>query len=120
MKKKLLTIEDLISYCENQNLFSLNSKDSGYQICVQIPVQFEEEESDDEDLFVGNIRLLHTGRNNNGSNVTYDAAKNCLSTIPYKPILANFTDVNGEWDFTTHEFEINDDGSITYIEKQVG
>ena len=43
-----------------------------------------------------------------------------MSTIAYKPILANFTDVNGELDFTSHDFEICDDGNITYYEKQVG
>ena len=40
-----------------------------------------------------------------------------MSTIAYKPILANFTDVNGELDFTTHDFEFNDDGTVTYYEK---
>ena len=69
---------------------------------------------------MGTVKLLHTGRNRNGSNVTESAAKNCMSTIAYKPILANFTDINGELDFTTHDFEINDDGDITYYEKQVG
>lgn len=43
-----------------------------------------------------------------------------MSTIAYKPILANFTDVNGELDFTSHDFEFNEDGSVTYYEKQVG
>jgi len=43
-----------------------------------------------------------------------------MKTIAYKPILANFTDVNGELDFTSHDFDLNDDGTITYYEKQVG
>ena len=43
-----------------------------------------------------------------------------MSTIAYKPILANFTDVNGELDFTSHDFEFNEDGSVIYYEKQVG
>ena len=51
-----------------------------------------------------------------------DAAKNSLDSIKYKPILANFTDQteDGEWDFTSHDIEINDDGTYEYIEKQVG
>ena len=71
-------------------------------------------------MLFGNIKLLHSGHNRNHSNVTEDAAKNCMSTIAYKPILANFTDVNGELDFTSHDFIINDDDTVTYFEKQVG
>ena len=52
--------------------------------------------------------------------MTEAAAKKCMETIAYKPILANFTDVNGELDFTSHDFEYNEDGSVTYYEKQVG
>ena len=63
---------------------------------------------------------MHTGRNRNRSNLTEKGAKSCLSKIAYKPVLADFTEVNGERDFTYHAMEFNGDGSRTYIEKQVG
>lgn len=63
---------------------------------------------------------MHTGRNRNKSNLTEKGAKSCLSKIAYKPVLADFTEINGERDFTYHAIEYNDDGSRTYIEKQVG
>ena len=71
-------------------------------------------------MLIGNVRLMHTNINRNGSKLTEKAAKECLSSIAYKPILANFCTVDGVDDFTSHDMEINDDGSVTYIEKQVG
>lgn len=120
MKKKWLTLEDLVKFCESQKLYSFSSKDSGYQLSVQVPATFEEIENDSSLMFV-KIKAFHTGRNKNKSNVTLDAAKKAMKTIAYKPILANFTtNENGEPDFTSHDFEIDDDGSVIYIEKQIG
>lgn len=120
MKKKWLTLEDLVKFCESQKLYSFSSKDSGYQLSVQVPATFEEIENDSSLMFV-KIKAFHTGRNKNKSNVTLDAAKKAMKTIAYKPILANFTtNENGEPDFTSHDFEIDDDGNVIYIEKQIG
>ena len=88
---------------------------------MQIPCEnFEATDDEDPLTFYGNIKLMHTGRNRNKSNLTEKGAKSCLSKIAYKPVLADFTEVNGERDFTYHAIEFNEDGSRTYIEKQVG
>ena len=114
-------MEDLVKFCQTQNFMQFNSKDSGYSLHVQVPCEsFSIEDSSDELTFYGNVKLMHTGRNRNGSSLTEKGAKSCLSSIAYKPILADFTDVNGERDFTYHAMEFNDDGSRTYIERQVG
>jgi len=47
---------------------------------------------------------MHTGKNRNGSNLTEEAAKNCLSSIAYKPLLADFCEIDGVEDFTSHAF----------------
>ena len=120
MNKKILTIENLIDFCEQQKFDKFNSKESGYRLCVQVPASFESDDSEDSAFLIGNIKLLHCGANRNHSSVTEEAARKCMSSIAYKPILANFTDVNGELDFTSHDFDFNEDGSITYYEKQVG
>lgn len=120
-KSKILTIDDLVKFCQDQNFTQFSSKDSGYSIHVQIPCEnFEAADDEDPLTFYGNIKLMHTGRNRNKSNLTEKGAKSCLSKIAYKPVLADFTDVNGERDFTYHAMEFNEDGSRTYIEKQVG
>ena len=119
-KKKILTLEDLVKFCENQKIYSFSAKKTGQPLCVQVPATFEKLDETSTLLF-GNIKAFHTGRNRNGSNVTYDAAKKSLKTMAYKPILANFTtNEDGEPDFTSHDFEIDEDGNIIYYEKQIG
>ena len=95
MKKKLLTLEDLVKFCKAQKLFSFSSKDSGYQLCVAVPASFAKE--DEEGLLLyGTVKSFHTGENRNRSSVTVEAAKKSLSSFAYKPILAAFTkDKNG-------------------------
>lgn len=114
-------MEDLVSFCQQQNFMSFNSKDSGYSLHVQVPCEsFELDEEKDPLTLYANVKLMHTGRNKNMSSLTEKGAKSCLSGIAYKPVLADFTEVNGERDFTYHAMEFNDDGSRTYIERQVG
>lgn len=123
MKKKWLTLEDLVKFCESQKLYSFNSKDSGYKLSVQVPASFEEIENNDENpLMFVKVKAFHTGNNRNKSCVTEEAAKKAMKTMAYKPILANFATnpQTGELDFTSHDFEIDEDGNTIYLEKQVG
>lgn len=126
-KKKLLTLDDLYTFYLNQNkTCKFNSKKSGYQLSVQVPAQFEiNKEMSDDSLLFCKVKLMHSGENRNHSSVTEDALKNCSKTLAYKPILANFVeyeDENGNIlkDFTSHDMEFNEDGTVTYLEKQVG
>ena len=120
MYKKILTLEDLISYCKANNFYRFSSDDAGYQICVHMPAKFEKENRDDDTLFFGNVLVFHTGINRNRSNVTESAARKAMATLAYKPVLANFCEVDGVKDFTSHDFEIDSDGNFVYYEKQVG
>ena len=46
MKKKILTIDDLYNFYLNKNKScNFSSKDTGYQLSVQIPANFEVEET---------------------------------------------------------------------------
>ena len=71
-------------------------------------------------MLFADVLLMHTAENRNHSALTEKAGKNCLSSIPYKPVLANFAEFDGEWDFTSHDIEIDEDGNYNYIERQVG
>ena len=119
MPKKILTLDDLVQFCETQKLYSFNAKEYGQQLCVTVPAKFEKYEQSEQMLYC-DIALMHTGRNRNRSSLTEKAAKGCLKTLPYKPVLANFADFDGELDFTSHDFYIDEDGEYVYIEKQVG
>lgn len=120
--KKLLTLEDLVRFCKEQKLNKFSSKDTGYQLSVQIPATFEVVDSayQDNTLLFGKVKIFHIGPNRNGSSVTKEAAEKSLGTIAYKPLLANFCEIDGVKDFTSHDMEFNEDGTVTYIEHQIG
>lgn len=69
-----------------------------------------------------NIQMFHIGVNRNKSAVTQEAAENCLSGIKYKPVLASiiYDEQTELYDFNGHDMEFDDEGNVTYIEKQVG
>jgi len=118
--KKILTLSQLISFCQSNDFGKFSSNESGYQLSVQIPATFKKDEDEDPTMLYGHIKLLHTSRNLNGSSLTEKAAKKAMKRLAYKPLLANFTDVNSELDFTSHDFEIDEDGNVVYLEKQIG
>lgn len=119
-KNRLLTVSDLVTFCERQNFQHFNSEESGYQICVQIPAKFEKELESNDELLIAPVLAFHTGNNRNRSSVTESAAKKAIKELAYKPVLANFCEIDGVRDFTSHDFEIDDNDNFTYYEKQVG
>ena len=126
-KKKLLTIDDLYSfYLEQNKTCKFSSEESGYQLSVQVPAYFEVSDEEDDTLLFCTVKLMHSGENRNHSNVTDEALTKASKGLAYKPILANFMEYTDEEtgetlkDFTSHDMIINDDGTATYLEKQVG
>lgn len=126
-KKRIYSLEDLYNLISSNKVdYNFNSDKTGYQLSVQVSAQFEVmKENGDDSLLFCKVKLMHSGENRNHSNVTDDALTKASKTLAYKPILANFmeyTDENGETlkDFTSHDMELNEDGTTTYFEKQVG
>ena len=124
MKKKILTLDDLVAFCQSGKIKSFSSKESGYQLCVHTPstLKYANDVEETDSTLFAYVKLFHVGKNRNKSSVTEEAAKKSLDSIKYKPILANFTDntEDGELDFTEHDIDIDDDGNLIYLEKQVG
>ena len=129
--KRLLFMEDLYDFYSNKYKRSthFSAEKSGHQIFVQVPAEFEVDKNadyKDESLLFCKVKLMHSGENRNHSSVTDEALKKASKTLAYKPILANFMEYEDEEtgetlkDFTSHDMELNDDGSVNYIEKQVG
>ena len=119
--RKALTLDDLVKFCAEQKVKRFNANEAGFKIRVHVPAKFEmsNEESTSSTLFAP-VQVMHTGRNRNGSNLTEKAAKECLKTMAYKPLLANFCEIDGVRDFTSHDYIIHEDGEIEYLEKQIG
>lgn len=129
--KRLLFMEDLYDFYSNRYKRSthFSAEKSGHQIFVQVPAEFEVDKNadyKDESLLFCKVKLMHSGENRNHSSVTDEALKKASKTLAYKPVLANFMEYEDEAtgetlkDFTSHDMELNDDGSVNYIEKQVG
>lgn len=124
--RKLLTIDDLIQFCEKNKFTTFDSKDSGYQLSVQIPSTFEvDEDSSKQGLMRLKIKVAHTGVNRNKSHISKENMEKAMQSLKNRPVLANIHQLdNGEWDFRAHDMEItmDKDGNeqIVYLEKQVG
>lgn len=128
IKKRLYTLDDLYNFFLTKNATcNFSSEETGYQLSVQIPAQFEvSDDVEDDTLLFCTVKLMHSGENRNHSSVTDEALVKASKHLAYKPILANFMEYTDEKtgetlkDFTSHDMKINDDGTVTYFEKQVG
>lgn len=117
--KKILTLDDLVAFCESRKLTRFSSSESGMSLRVRVPAVFAKYKSDDYTLY-GDVKIMHTGRNRNRSNLTLDAMNKCKDRLAYKPLLANFCEIDGVKDFTSHDFTVDDDGELQYEEFQIG
>lgn len=127
MRKKILTIDDLVTFCNQQKLQTFNAKESGYPISVLVPSTFSVEEDDDlahKGLMKIKVKILHTLRNRNGSYVSKESAEKAMHSIVGRPLLAHIHEVNGEYEFSAHDVEVDEDEDgnqvIKYVEQQVG
>lgn len=126
--KKILTVDDLIKFCQEQKFMKFDSQDIGYQIAIKIPTVFElENETDDNHrgMLKLKIKIFHTLLNRNKSFISKESAEKAMKTIPDRPVLAALHQLeSGEWDFAGHEAEIVEDENgneeFKYIESQVG
>ncbi len=127
--KTLLTIDDLVKFCEEQKFAKFSSNETGYKLAVKVPTTFESEDSVDENhrgMKKVKIKIFHTGVNRNKSRVSKESAERAMKTIPDRPVLAAIHQLDdGSWDFEGHEMktvrneETGEDETV-YIESQVG
>lgn len=128
IKKKILTEDDLLKFCQEQKFAKFSSKDTGYQLALKVPTTFEIDDTVDENhrgMMRLKLRIFHTGLNRNKSYVSKDAAEKAMNTIADRPVLAAIHQLDdGSWDFEGHEMEIVKDEKgkeeLRYIESQVG
>lgn len=128
IKKKILTEDDLLKFCQEQKFAKFSSKDTGYQLALKVPTTFEVDDTVDENhrgMMRLKFRIFHTGLNRNKSYVSKESAEKAMNTIADRPVLAAIHQLaDGTWDFEGHEMEIvkDDKGNeeLRYIESQVG
>ena len=128
IKKKILTEDDLLKFCQEQKFAKFSSKDTGYQLALKVPTTFEVDNTVDDNhrgMMKLKFRIFHTGLNRNKSYVSKESAEKAMNTIADRPVLAAIHQLDdGTWDFEGHEMEIvkDDKGNeeLIYIESQVG
>lgn len=128
LKKRILTVDDLFKFCQEQQFSRFSSTETGYRLAVKIPTTFEVDDDVDENhrgMARLKIRIFHTGLNRNKSYVSKEAATKAMNTIADRPVLAAIHQLDsGEWDFEGHEIEVveneNGEEEYRYIESQVG
>ena len=71
--KKILTVDDLIKFCQEQKFAKFSSKETGYQLAVKVPTTFEVDDNVDanhRDMLRIKIKIFHTGIIRNNSKVS--------------------------------------------------
>ena len=128
MAKKILTVEDLLAFCEQNKLYSFDAIKDGYELVINIPATFDTKESSEDKHLEGLIpfesKAFHDHVNLNGSNIEEDTFENELPSAHLRPILAHvITNKDGEKDFGAHDFhveEIDGETVIVYDEQPIG
>lgn len=128
MAKKILTVEDLLTFCEQNKLYSFDSHKDGHEIVIEMPATFSKEEEDDNQHLEGlapfTAKAFHDHVNLNQSNIEEDIFQKNLPSANYRPILAHVVqNEDGELDFGAHDYHVVEkDGQkkVVYDEKPVG
>lgn len=129
-KKKIMTIDDLYSFCLSNNFSKFSSDDFGGELVVRMPATFEKEEKEENRFTEGMTpfisKAFHDHVNLNQSEIPEESFKDNVPSSHLRPILANIIthEDTGEKDFHSHDFyvEYDEDGNehIVYEEQPVG
>lgn len=123
--KKIKTLEQLATFCEKKKLFNFNSKESNYEIAVQVPAELKFEEDSTQGLMFCKVKVCHTLLNRNHSYISEENMKKAMPTLKYRPLLGYIHQLDdGTYDFHAHDIDFveNEDGEYeeVYIESQIG
>lgn len=129
MSKKVMTIDELYSFCLKNNFSKFNSKDFGDELSVEMHGNFEKQKKTDDRLVEGMTPFVsnafHDHVNLNKSNIEENIFKENVPSSNLRPILANIKldEETNELDFGSHDFHIekvtsvDENGNKVEVEK---
>ena len=122
MSKQFLTLEDLHSlFSSKKRSYHFSSQKTGAPIVVQVEGLFEAGDDVTEGLMPVTLKACHIDENRNGSYISKENMEKALPSFKNRPILGHIIQLDsGEYDFHTHDMEIDKDGNFVYIERPVG
>ena len=124
MSKRLLYLEDLYDFYSNTYKRSTHfiAEKAGNPIVVHVhgKVNFNKSDKDTEGLCPVHLQACHTNLNLNGSNISESVMQSALPSFSNRPILGYIHNVDGRWEFYSHNIHEDENGEIVYDEKPIG
>lgn len=131
MGRRVMTVDELYSFCLKNNFLNFDSKEFGKELVVEMPANFEKSNDDTDKMTEGLTpfvsRAFHDHINLNKSEIKEQDFKDNLPSSNLRPILANIKkdDETGELDFGSHDYhiekvkEVDENGKEFTVEKTV-
>ena len=131
MGRRIMTVDELYSFCLKNNFLNFDSKEFGKELVVQMPANFEKSNDDTDKMTEGLTpfvsRAFHDHINLNKSEIKEQDFKDNLPSSNLRPILANIKkdEETGELDFGSHDYhiekvkEVDENGKEFTVEKTV-
>ena len=122
MPRTFYTVDDLYKFCKENNFSKFSSKEHNDKpLIVQSIEFFESNDTSKEGLLDVKLKACHVGVNCNGSSISEDTMKQYMGSFKGRPILGSiFKADTGEYEFHSHDMEIDKEGNLEYIEQPVG
>ena len=122
MPRTFYTVDDLYKFCKENNFSKFSSKEHDNKpLIVQSIESFESNDTSKDGLLDVKLKACHIGVNRNGSSISEDTMKQYMDSFKGRPILGSiFKADNGEYEFHSHDIDIDEDGNLEYIEQPVG
>lgn len=120
MNRRIMTIDELYSFCLKNKFTNFDSKEYGKELVVKMPGNFEKSESETDRMTEGLTpflsRAFHDNVNLNHSCIEEDDFRNNVPSSHLRPILANVikNEDTNELDFGSHDCHIEE---ITKIDE---
>lgn len=131
MNKRIMTVDELYSFCLKNKFAKFDSKEFGKELIVEMPANFEKSDNETDKMTEGLTpfvsRAFHDHVNLNKSEIKEQDFNDNLPSTNLRPILANIVkdEETGELDFGSHDFHIekiiqtDQNGNETVLEKTI-
>lgn len=131
MGRRIMTVDELYSFCLKNNFLNFDSKEFGKELVVEMLANFEKLNDDTDKMTEGLTpfvsRAFHDHINLNKSEIKEQDFKDNLPSSNLRPILANIKkdEETGELDFGSHDYhiekvkEVDENGKEFTVEKTV-
>lgn len=129
MGRRIMTVDELYSFCLKNNFLNFDSKEFGKELMVRMNGNFEKTSKDEdkhkESLTPFVSRAFHDHVNLNKSEISEESFNENVPSANFRPILAHITtNSDNELDFGSHDYYMTTDkdgnDKVVYEEQPIG